>query len=195
MAEDTAATPQSSPGWRRLLLQGLAFLVLVAFLGLLAYGLRMRGHPGPQVGQPAPPFTLTLYGGGEASLEELRGKVVVVNFWASWCQPCRVEAPVLEGAWRRYRDQGVVFLGVDYVDTEPKALEYLREFDITYPNGPDLGSKISHLYRIQGVPETFFIDRDGKIAPIRLGDLELAKFASPIDEGLLRDTIERLLAE
>lgn len=195
MTEDLVVTSEPSSGSRRLLWQGLAFILLLAFLALLAYGLRLQSEPGPRVGQPAPPFTLSLFDGGQLSLEDLRGQVVVVNFWASWCQPCRVEAPLLEQTWRRYRDRGVVFVGIDYVDTEPKALEYLREFDVTYPNGPDLGSQISRRYRIQGVPETFFIDRQGNIAPIRVGDLEVPKFASPMDEGLLVETLERLLAE
>jgi cytochrome c biogenesis protein CcmG/thiol:disulfide interchange protein DsbE len=115
----------------------------------------------------------------------MRGQVVVVNVWASWCPPCRDEAPVLEQTWREYRDRGVVFIGVDYMDTEPAALAYLAEFDITYPNGPDLGSRIAQDYKVQGVPETFFIDPQGEIAEV---------FVGPLSEARLKSILERLLA-
>jgi len=112
--------------------------------------------------------------------------VVVVNFWASWCPPCREEAAYLEATWRDYQDRGVVFIGVDYVDTEAEALAYLEEFEITYFNGPDLGTRISQAYRIQGVPETFFIDRNGLLRGVKIG---------PLFPPELEDRIEALLAE
>ncbi len=165
---------------------GLALILLalgVLFL-LLLYGLGTR-VPGGLEGQPAPEFTLALFDGGEISLSDLRGQVVVVNFWASWCPPCRDEAPLLEDAWRSYRDRGAVFLGVDYVDTESEARAYLKEFDVTYPNGPDRGSLIGRAYGITGVPETFFIDRQGTVA---------FAFPIPIDRASLITTLEELLA-
>ncbi|HIP71854.1 MAG TPA: TlpA family protein disulfide reductase, partial [Anaerolineae bacterium] len=94
----------------------------------------------------APDFTLTSFDGETITLSELRGQVVIINFWASWCPPCREEAPYLEATWRKYKDQGVVFIGVDYVDTETAALAYIEEFDITYFNGPDVGTRISYDY-------------------------------------------------
>jgi len=133
----------------------------------------------------APPFTLQLFDGGTLSLTGLRGRVVVVNFWASWCVPCRQEAPLLEQTWRAYRDKGVVLIGVDYIDTEPAARAFLKEFEITYPNGPDLGTKIAQAYRIRGVPETFFVGKDGRIAYVHIG---------PLGERILTQRIERLLA-
>lgn len=116
-----------------------------------------------------------------------RGKVVMVDFWASWCIPCRQEARALEGLWQEYRDRGVVFVGVAYADTDAEARAFLDEFGITYPNGPDLGTRISQTYRIQGVPEKFFVDKHGQIrAPVVIG---------PVPEAELRRQIENLLAE
>ncbi len=136
--------------------------------------------------EPAPDLALTLfadYAGGWTSetlnLSDLRGKGVVLNFWASWCKPCEEEAAALEAAWREYKDQGIVFVGVDYLDQDPAAKRYLEKFDISYPNGPDLASRISKRYTIRGVPETFFINPQGEIVGCRkigpLGERELAQ--------------------
>jgi cytochrome c biogenesis protein CcmG/thiol:disulfide interchange protein DsbE len=165
--------------------QPLMLLLALAVLALLAYGVIAKAEE-PLGEGPAPDFTLSLFDGGQLSLSDLRGEVVVINVWASWCPPCRDEAPVLERAWRRYRDRGVIFVGVDYMDTEPAALAYIAEFDITYPNGPDLGSRISQDYNVQGVPETFFVNPQGDIAEV---------FVGPLSEARLKSILERLLAE
>lgn len=122
----------------------------------------------------APEWSLALFPeykgdvqGDTLTLTDLKGKGVVLNFWASWCGPCEDEAAALEAAWRKYKDQGIVFVGVDYLDQDPAAKRYLEKFDITYPNGPDLASKVSKRYTIRGVPETFFIDPQGKIVGCR----------------------------
>jgi cytochrome c biogenesis protein CcmG/thiol:disulfide interchange protein DsbE len=94
-------------------------------------------------------------------LSQLRGQVVIINFWASWCPPCREEAAYLEQTWRKYEDKGVIFIGVDWVDTQKEALAYMKEFDLTYFNGPDLGTRVAEAYRIKGVPETFFVAKNG----------------------------------
>ena len=153
------------PRWGRILVwAGLAVLLAILLLGLL------RSQEGPvSVGNAAPDFTLTTFDGDEYTLSELRGKVVVLNFWASWCKPCEQEAADLEAAWRRYQPDGdVVFLGVAWTDTEKKSLGYMEKFDITYPNGPDLGTRISQAYRTTGVPETYNIDKDGVLAYVKL---------------------------
>ena len=162
------STPDSQtkkrPRWGRL----LAWLGLVALLLLLFTALR-RTQQGPVgVGVKAPDFTLTTFDGEQISLSDLEGKIVVLNFWASWCKPCEQEAVDLEAAWRLYQPGGeVFFLGVDWTDTEAKANQYLEKFDITYPNGPDLGTRISQAYRTTGVPETYIIDQNGTLAYVK----------------------------
>ena len=112
--------------------------------------------------------------------------MVVVNIWASWCDPCKDEAAVLESTWRAYQASGVVLLGVDYVDTEPPARAFMQQYHITYPNGPDLGSNIYRAFRARGVPETYIIDQSGTIARV---------FVGPVDETQLTSTIDGLLAK
>lgn len=160
-----------------------AWIGIFALLALLAFGM-LRNQEGPvTVGETVPNFTLTTFEGEQISLEELKDKVVVLNFWASWCKPCEAEAADLEAAWRIYEPRGdVVFLGVDYVDTETEAAVYLEKFDITYPNGPDLRTKISQAFRIRGVPETYIIGKDGKLAAFKISPfISLAEIQGMID--------------
>jgi cytochrome c biogenesis protein CcmG, thiol:disulfide interchange protein DsbE len=167
------------PAWA--LVAGAIVILITALLALLL----LKPPQKSLCDEPAPAWTLTLFdeyrGGSESDtidLEELRGKGVVLNFWASWCQPCEQEAADLEKAWQRYKDKGIVFIGVDYLDQEPAAKRYLEKFGISYPNGPDLASKISKRYTIRGVPETFFIDPQGnlvgcrKIGPLSTEELD-----------------------
>ncbi|HXF60628.1 MAG TPA: TlpA disulfide reductase family protein [Caldilineaceae bacterium] len=144
---------------------GLGFIV---FLGLRLWQTNVSEH---RATGEAPPFTFTTFAGETISLADLRGKGVVLNFWASWCDPCREEAALLEQTWRRERDNGIVFIGLDYLDQEPAAKAYLAEFDITYPNGPDLQSQAARRYGIKGVPETFFISPDGQIVQTVIGPI------------------------
>jgi cytochrome c biogenesis protein CcmG/thiol:disulfide interchange protein DsbE len=161
---------------------GIGILFVAALLALLL----TRPPQKSLCAEAAPDWSLTLfpeYRGGVAgdtlTLADLKGKGVVLNFWASWCKPCEEEAAALEAAWRQYKDKGIVFVGVDYLDQDPSAKRYLQKFNVTYPNGPDLASKISKRYAIRGVPETFFIDPQGKIVGCRwvgpLGDAELRR--------------------
>ena len=159
-----------------LLWSGLGLLLLILTIGLIR---SQKGQVG--VGEVAPDFELISFAGESYQLSEFRGKVVVLNFWASWCESCKPEAEDLEAAYQYYLSRGdVIFIGVDYVDTEPEALMYLEEFGITYPNGPDLRTKISQAYRVGGVPETFIIDQDGFIAHVQIGPF------SSLDEILIR---------
>ena len=154
------------PRW----IQAVMFVGVIALILLFAFGLRARGEAQPSSGA-TPDFTLSSFEGQPITPAELRGKVVVINFWASWCPPCRDEAPFLQRTWQQYKDRGVVFIGVDYVDSETATKAYLKEFGITYFNGPDIGSAISQRYRIKGVPETYFVGKDGNLYGNALGPI------------------------
>jgi cytochrome c biogenesis protein CcmG, thiol:disulfide interchange protein DsbE len=171
------------------LLRWLIPLSAVPVIALLAYGFRTnpRDVPSPLVGRPAAPFALTSFTGEPLSLAALHGKVVVLNFWASWCYPaCYEEAPALERGWQEWRDRGVVVVGVDIQDTAEKAQKFLDQLRLTFPNAPDVGGKVSIDYGVYGVPETFFIDRRGVI---RL------KHVGAVTDAVFRATVERLLAD
>jgi cytochrome c biogenesis protein CcmG/thiol:disulfide interchange protein DsbE len=161
------------------------FVLLFALLGLLGWGL-VNSRRGPVESGLAPDFTLTSFNGQTVTLSEFRGKVVIINFWASWCVPCREEAAYLEQTWRKYKDLGVVFIGVDYVDTEPAALAYIKEFDITYLNGPDLGTRISQAYNIKGVPETYYVAKNGELRGVKIGPLQAPELDEKIN-ALLKE--------
>lgn len=158
-----------------------AVLLVIGLLAMLGWGLVQKTN-GPRDSGLAPDFTLTGFDGRAVTLSQLRGQVVIVNFWASWCPPCREEAAYLEQTWRKYQGQGVVFIGVDWADTEKEALAYIDEFDITYLNGPDLGTRIAQAYRIQGVPETFFVDKTGKLRGVHIGPLKSPELDDKIEE-------------
>lgn len=160
---------------------------VVPLLLLLAYGFWTdpRYVPSPLIEKPAPPFTLSLFDGDPVSLEGLRGKVVVLNFWASWCFPaCYEEAPVLEAAWRAYKDQDVVVVGVNVQDTERAAREFMDRFRFTFPNGPDRGGRISIDYGVYGIPETFVLDKAGRIAYKHVGAVTAEVLSAQIESLL-----------
>jgi cytochrome c biogenesis protein CcmG/thiol:disulfide interchange protein DsbE len=190
--EATAAAPpaQMRPSkmgktWRFL----AAASVALGLLALLAWGLTRDPKliPSPLIGREAPLFALELFDGGAWRLEEQRGKVVVLNVWASWCYPaCWNEAPRLEAAWHRYRDRGVVLVGLNYQDREAEARAFIQRFGKTFPNGPDTGSKIAIAYGVYGVPETFFIDHAGRIYAKHIGEISRETLEAKIEEGLAR---------
>jgi cytochrome c biogenesis protein CcmG/thiol:disulfide interchange protein DsbE len=164
-------------------------LAAVPVLAVLAYGFRTdpRAIPSPLVGRPATAFALQSYEGKAVSLESLRGQVILLNFWASWCFPaCYEEAPLLESTWRQYKERGLVVLGVDIQDTEAAAGRFIQQFGLSFPNAPDPKGKVSIDYGVYGVPETFVIDRRGRIREKQVGALT---------EEWVRAKVEPLLQE
>ncbi|MBA2297079.1 MAG: TlpA family protein disulfide reductase [Actinobacteria bacterium] len=135
----------------------------------------------------APAFTLAkLDGSGELALESLRGKVVVLNFWASWCGPCKDETPLLQKGWERWQGKDVVFVGIDVKDFRGDARSFVRKFGVTYPNVYDGKGSTVGRYGVTGFPETYFIDARGRV---------VYRIAGPVDEASeLDDGIERALA-
>ncbi len=163
----------------------ITLLIIGPLLALLAYGFTRdsRYIVSPLLAKPATPFTLALYDGRKLSLDDLRGKAVFLNFWASWCVPCREEARELEAAWQSIKDTNMIFLGVAVQDTDQNALEFLKEFKITYPNGKDETAKIAVDYGTWGIPESFFIDPQGRITYKHVGAIRATLVVSKLKEA------------
>lgn len=136
----------------------------------------------PVTARPAPDFTLPLFDGTTLRLADLRGRPVLVDFWASWCVPCREEAATLEQVWQSYQATDLLFIGVGVQDREVAARAFLDEFAITYPNGRDTDGKISIDYGLMGVPEKFLINRQGQIVRKLVGPVPAAVLAELLDE-------------
>jgi cytochrome c biogenesis protein CcmG, thiol:disulfide interchange protein DsbE len=152
----------------------LAMLALMVFA--LAGSLRSRFYPPHGDMGMVPDLALTTFEGETIRLADLRGQGVVINFWASWCGPCKVETPMLVEAWEEARHQGVVFLGVVVSDTRRPAEAFVREYGMTYPNGMDDTGEWDRTFGIQGIPATFFIDADGRIVEQARGALPSREF-------------------
>lgn len=117
-------------------------------------------------------------------LAALQGKVVVINFWASWCDPCRAEAPTLEAAWLRYQSQGVVFIGVDVNDTAADSAAFLKQYHLTYFSGPDYTDTTVVAYGVLGLPTTYFVDRHGHVASKHIGLIDAKTLNQSIQQAL-----------
>lgn len=176
-SQESKVAPETSvrPAWRRLL-PALA-LVAVAWFGVHWMG--AQEHRPQLVDGQAPPLQLATFDryrweGGDIDLAALRGRGVVVNFWASWCEPCRIEAGLFESAWRAEQtkgDQGIVFVGVNRQDTLEGALGFLEEYGVSYPNGADTNGKWDRAFGVLGLPSTFFIDAAGEIQAVVWGPI------------------------
>ncbi|MBI3744476.1 MAG: TlpA family protein disulfide reductase [Chloroflexi bacterium] len=174
----------------------LAIVPLIALFALLIWAItRDSSNPtgfstitnagDAKVIQPIPAdFTLPLYSGGSVRLSDLKGKVVMVDFWASWCDPCRQEAGEVEAAWQKYKDKGVVFIGIATRDKSADTQAFIQQFAPTYPIGADPAATIAVSYGVTGIPEKYFIGKDGRIAKKLAGPMTVARL-SPVLDALL----------
>lgn len=165
----------------------LLIVLLIGVVTVIGSQVFRRDTTPPRSG-PAPEFTMPLYGGDEFVLADQRGSIVVLNFWGSWCAPCRDEAAELQAIHERYAERGVRLIGVNFRDVEARALAFIDEFRLTYPNGIDLEERISTDYYVGGAPETFIIDRDGSIHDFFLGQVTYAQLSASLDRLLAGDT-------
>lgn len=180
--------PKNTDPTKRFLTPGtiLLMIALVTFIAILGLQLFRQNQVQPLPGHAAPEFELVSYDGISYRLSELRGTIVVVNLWASWCVPCHTEAPDLEQIHLEYADRGVLLIGVNWLDVENEAFAFMNRYHITYPNAPDVGEKFFEAYNIQGPPETFVIDRNGIIAASFIGLLTYDQLANALDDLLAR---------
>ena len=160
-------------------------LGVLALVGLLVFGLVSKGGSRVTVGEQAPSTALPrLEGGGEGSLREYKGRWVLVNFWASWCEPCKQEAPALEEFQRRHEGGKFTVLGVDTRDLSGDGREFVREYGLSYPQLRDGDGGAAHDYGTTGVPENFLVDPAGKVRWLLPG---------PVDAQYLEEQVEPFL--
>lgn len=187
---DTAATPTSKQGKRLTVWSLTAFAGVLLILALIGVRLINNDLSPLQLDERPAEFSLTTFEGEVINSADLRGRVVLINFWASWCTTCDAEAGLLEQAWQHYQAQAgeqVIFLGVAYMDTENAARAYLGEHDVTFPNGQDLRGAISKIYQVKSVPETYILDTEGALSSQKIGPfLSLGEILTAVDEALSR---------
>lgn len=153
----------------------LSTFLLIGLLVVLGIWMKKSAIKTLTPGASIPDFSMTAFSGETYTKSGLTGNLVLVNFWSSWCASCDEEGDALEEVWQEVRSSGeVVFLGVNYVDTESDSRAFIKKYGFTYPNGPDLGSRISHIFKVQAVPETYIIGRDGNLAAMKIGAFESA---------------------
>jgi len=145
--------------------------------------------PSPREGFSAPDFTLDLLGGGQVTLSELRGQVVIINLWASWCPPCRDKMPAIEKVYQDFKGQGLEVLAVNMTaqDREVDVVAFVQEYGLSFPIPLDRTGAVSVRYQLRGLPSTYFVDRKGVIRSVVVG--------GPMSEALIRSKIADLLAE
>jgi len=169
----------------RLLAGVVAVVAVIVVLLMTGLGKDPSVIASPLVGRAAPNFTLPQLDGPPVTLAKLRGQIVVINFWASWCTECQVEQAALDQAWQQFRDSGVVVLGVDFEDSTGAARGYVRTGDVTYPVVEDSSSKTALAYGLRGVPETFVVNSSGRIVKHVIGPVNGAALTGEINSMLL----------
>ncbi|MEL7590411.1 MAG: TlpA disulfide reductase family protein [Anaerolineaceae bacterium] len=153
----------------------IAGAVLIGLIILFAVQMKNAKQDMLVIGSNIPDFSVTTFTGETFQKSQLQGKVVLLNFWSSWCASCDEEGAALEEVWQEVKDDGeIIFIGVNYVDTEKDSLAFLEKYGITFPNGPDMGSRISRLFKVDAVPETYIIGRDGRLVAIQIGPFQSA---------------------
>jgi cytochrome c biogenesis protein CcmG/thiol:disulfide interchange protein DsbE len=183
-ASQSSQNQETRRGLSRAWLAASAVALLV--LGLLGYALVSRPNSALQVGSPVPGFQLTALDGSQVDLDSQRGRVVVLNFFASWCNPCREEAADLESTWREYQDQDVQFWGIAYKDADSRAQAFLDEFGVTYPSVVEPGNRTARAYGVTGVPETFIVDEQGLLVRHFIGGVTQAQLKQVLNSLLDR---------
>jgi len=154
----------------------IAGAVLIGLIVLFALQMKNARQDTLEIGTAIPDFTVTTFSGETYQKSQLAGKIILLNFWSSWCATCDEEGAILEEVWQEVKEGGdVVFIGVNYVDTEKDSLAFLEKYGITFPNGPDMGSRISLMFKVEAVPETYIIGRDGRLAAIMIGAFQSAE--------------------
>jgi cytochrome c biogenesis protein CcmG/thiol:disulfide interchange protein DsbE len=168
----------------RLLAGVVAAVAVIVALLMTGLGRDPSVFASPLVGRTAPNFTLPQLDGPPVTLARLRGQIVVINFWASWCTECQDEQAALDQAWQQFQDSGVVVIGVNFQDTAGAARAYVRTDAVTYPVVEDAGSKTALAYGLRGVPETFVVNRSGRIVKHVIGPVDAADLAAEINSML-----------
>lgn len=171
---------------KRVLVVGGPAVAVVTLAAVLAFAGRSDPEPGVPLSGAMPALDGEVLGGGSLEPGDLRGRVVVVNFWASWCAPCREEQPGLERLWRAYRGRGVQFVGVNSMDLESDALAYLEEFEVTYPSVADPRGDLMRRFRVPYLPGTVLVGADGEMR-MRLAGARTEQELRALIEGLLNE--------
>lgn len=197
---DTPATePPGSTPKRIKIMRMFAFLIIPSlFVGFLAVGMTIKSDSQQVIGKRVPSFDLPLVSGGTLSSKDLEGHPVVINFWASWCQPCREEAAGLEAQWQKYRGQGVMIVGVNVQDRREDADAFQEDFGLTFPSVRDNNLKLYTSFGVRGMPETFFIDHTWTFRGLgrtgQTGQQGTFKILGAVQPAVLEREIKDLLA-
>lgn len=163
----------------------ILFFLMVGLIGWALYQSFSQDQASrPEVGEVVPDFALTTLDGKEGKLSDLRGKAVMINFWASWCEPCRTEMPAMQEAYEKYKDQGFEIVAVNIAETEVTANSFARQYGLTFPIWMDKDREVTRLYKIGPIPSSLFVDPNGKI---------VYRYEGPVNVSQLDSIIQPML--